>query len=130
MDNVRIIQSNPHSTTVQVYNAQMLIKRIHDTYYQVECNIVTAIGLVPCESGKGHLCWHSQLAMNKILNADRGVIDWFDRRGDAFWMWAGTSIPMSLVHVESKRAHGWAVVRGMVSGMELAALGCKGAKQC
>lgn len=132
MDSVRIVQSSVHSSTVQVYNAQVLIKHMHCTYYQAECNISTAIGLVPCTIGKEHLCWHIKRAVAYCIRGNDQYpsedIEWFTSRGAAFWMWAGNSMPMSLVHVESKgKAHGWAVVRGMLSGMELAALECKGA---
>lgn len=122
MNNIRTVQSNPRSTTVQVYNAQVLVREVGERHYKVECNLLTAIGMVPCEYNADGLCWHSKLAIAHLLHTKLRDTVWFEHKRDAYWMWAGNSTPMSLVHVESKGVCGtverWAVVQGMWSGIE------------
>lgn len=120
MNNIRTVQSNPHSIAVQVYNAQVLVKEMGERHYKIECNLLTPIGMVPCEYNAEGLCWHSKLAIAHLLRVKLRDTLWFERRSDAFWMWAGNSSPMSLVHVENGDVHRYAVVQRMWSGIEQA----------
>lgn len=96
---VRIISSKNNVETVQVYNHEVLVRRVGNAF-ECECRRVTVCGYVPCEL-RGDACWHVPNAVRCVLEHEGHTVEWSNDAEAMQWEWS-TRLDSDLYTVQRK----------------------------
>lgn len=98
---IRIISSKNNVETVQVYNHEVLVRRVGNVF-ECECRRVTVCGYVQCELA-GDTCWHVPNAVKHVLEHEGHTVEWSNEYEEMHFEW-GTQLDSDLYTVQRKGA--------------------------